>query len=81
MATAAQWLLDLAWQWIGKDIGSGLALSSPSYRDEKLGGLCAHQFVVGHVCRDLALAAVTLPNRRARPRWSRYWRRYAFERC
>jgi 2OG-Fe(II) oxygenase superfamily len=36
---AAQRLLDLAWQWIGKDIGSGLALSSPSYRDEKLGGL------------------------------------------
>ena len=38
-AVAAQRLLDLAWQWIGKDIGSGLALSSPSYRDEKLGGL------------------------------------------
>ena len=30
-----------------------------------------HQFVVRHVCRDLALAAVTLQNRRARPRWSR----------
>jgi hypothetical protein len=36
---AAQRLLDLAWEWIGKDIGSGLALSLPSYRDEKLGGL------------------------------------------
>jgi 2OG-Fe(II) oxygenase superfamily len=36
---AAQRLLDLAWQWIGKDIGSGLALSSPSHRDEKLGDL------------------------------------------
>ena len=34
---AAQRLLDLAWQWIGRDIGSGLALSSPSYRDEKRG--------------------------------------------
>jgi predicted 2-oxoglutarate/Fe(II)-dependent dioxygenase YbiX len=38
-AVAAQQLLDLAWEWIGKDIGTGLALSSPSYRDKKLGDL------------------------------------------
>ena len=37
-AVAAQRLLDLAWEWMGKDIGTGLA-SSPSYRDKKLGDL------------------------------------------
>jgi hypothetical protein len=36
---AAQRLLDLAWEWLGKDIGTGLASSSPSYRDKKLGDL------------------------------------------
>jgi predicted 2-oxoglutarate/Fe(II)-dependent dioxygenase YbiX len=36
---AAQRLLDLAWEWIGKDIGSGLASSSPSRRDDKLASL------------------------------------------
>ena len=36
---AAQRLLDLAWEWIGKDIGTGLASSSPSHRDKKLGDL------------------------------------------
>ena len=38
-AVAAQRLLDLAWEWLGKDIGTGLASSSPSRRDEKLDGL------------------------------------------
>jgi hypothetical protein len=38
-ALAAQQLLDLAWEWLGKDIGTGLASSSPSYRDKKLGEL------------------------------------------
>ncbi|HLQ55775.1 MAG TPA: 2OG-Fe(II) oxygenase [Streptosporangiaceae bacterium] len=38
-AVAAQRLLDLAWEWISKDIRSGLGLSLPSYRDEQLGGL------------------------------------------
>src|SRR5271166_6025869 len=38
-AVAAQRLLDLAWEWIGKDIGTGLASSPPSYRDKKLGDL------------------------------------------
>ena len=38
-AVAAQQLLNLAWEWIGKDIGTGLALSPPSYRDKKLGDL------------------------------------------
>ena len=38
-AAAAQRLLDLAWEWLGKDIGTGLASPSPSRRDEKLGGL------------------------------------------
>ena len=38
-ATAAQWLIDLAWEWLGKDIGTVLASPSPSYRDEKLGDL------------------------------------------
>jgi hypothetical protein len=36
---AAQRLLDLAQEWIGKEIGTGLALSPPSYRDKKLGSL------------------------------------------
>jgi predicted 2-oxoglutarate/Fe(II)-dependent dioxygenase YbiX len=36
---AAQRLLDLAWEWLGQDIGTGLASSSPSYRDKKLGDL------------------------------------------
>ena len=34
-AVAAQRLVDLAWEWTAKDIGTGLA-SSPSRRDEKL---------------------------------------------
>jgi len=38
-AVAAQRLLDLAWEWISKEIRSGLGLSLPSYRDEQLGGL------------------------------------------
>jgi predicted 2-oxoglutarate/Fe(II)-dependent dioxygenase YbiX len=38
-AVAAQLLLDLAWEWISKEIRSGLGLSLPSYRDEQLGGL------------------------------------------
>jgi predicted 2-oxoglutarate/Fe(II)-dependent dioxygenase YbiX len=38
-AVAAQRLLDLAWEWLSKDIRSGLGLSLPSYRDEHLGGL------------------------------------------
>jgi predicted 2-oxoglutarate/Fe(II)-dependent dioxygenase YbiX len=38
-AVAAQQLLDLAWEWISKDIRTGLGLSLPSYRDEQLGGL------------------------------------------
>jgi len=36
---AAQQLVDLAWEWLGQDIGAGLTSSSPSRRDEKLGGL------------------------------------------
>ena len=36
---AAQWLLDLAWEWTAREIGAGLASSSPSRRDEKLAGL------------------------------------------
>ena len=38
-AAAAQRLLDLAWEWIGKDIGTGVASPSPSHRDTKLGDL------------------------------------------
>ena len=38
-ATAAQRLIDLAWEWLGQDIGTGLASPAPSYRDEKLGDL------------------------------------------
>ena len=38
-AAAAQRLLDLAWEWIGKDIGTGLASPSPSHRDTTLGDL------------------------------------------
>jgi hypothetical protein len=36
---AAQRLLDLAWEWISKDIRNVLGLSLPSHRDEQLGGL------------------------------------------
>jgi hypothetical protein len=36
---AAQRLVDLAWEWLGQDVGTGLASSSPSRRDEKLGDL------------------------------------------
>jgi hypothetical protein len=38
-AVAAQQLLDLAWEWLGKDIGTGLESPSPSYRDKKLSDL------------------------------------------
>ena len=38
-ALAARQILDLAWEWLRNDIATGLALSSPSHRDEKLGGL------------------------------------------
>jgi hypothetical protein len=33
---AAQQLVDLAWEWLGQDIGAGLTSSSPSRREEKL---------------------------------------------
>jgi hypothetical protein len=36
---AAQRLVDLAWEWLGKDIGAGLTSSSPSRRDKELGDL------------------------------------------
>jgi predicted 2-oxoglutarate/Fe(II)-dependent dioxygenase YbiX len=36
---AAQRLVDLVWEWLGQDIGSGLASSPPSYRDRKLADL------------------------------------------
>lgn len=36
---AAQRLLDLAWEWIGKQIGTVLASPSPSYRDRQLSDL------------------------------------------
>ena len=36
---AAQRLLDLTWDWLGKDIGSWLAARTPSQRDEWLGNL------------------------------------------
>ena len=35
----AQRLLDLTWEWTGREIGAGLASPSPSRRDEKLVGL------------------------------------------
>ena len=38
-ALAARQILDLAWEWLRKDIATGLAAASPSYRSEKLGGL------------------------------------------
>ena len=38
-AVAAQRLLDLAWEWTRKDIGAGVASSSPSYRGKKLSDL------------------------------------------
>jgi predicted 2-oxoglutarate/Fe(II)-dependent dioxygenase YbiX len=36
---SARRLLDLAWEWLGQEIGTGLALSSPSYREKELGSL------------------------------------------
>jgi hypothetical protein len=36
---AAQRLLDLAWEWSRTEIGTGLALSSPSSRGQRLGSL------------------------------------------
>jgi predicted 2-oxoglutarate/Fe(II)-dependent dioxygenase YbiX len=36
---AAQRLVDLAWEWLARDIGTGLASPSPSHRDGKLGDL------------------------------------------
>ena len=36
---AAQRLVDLAWEWLAKEIGIGLASSSPSRCDERLGDL------------------------------------------
>src|SRR6266496_2917688 len=36
---AAQGLLALAWEWLGKEIGTGLALTSPSHRDQEFAGL------------------------------------------
>jgi len=38
-AVAARRLVDLAWEWLGQDIGAGLASSLPSYRDQKLADL------------------------------------------
>jgi len=38
-AAAARRLLDLAWEWLRREIGTGIALSSPSYRDKELGNL------------------------------------------
>jgi len=38
-ALAARQILDLAWEWLGKDIAAALESSSPRYRSEKLGGL------------------------------------------
>ena len=38
-AAAARRLLDLAWEWLGKEIGTGFALASPSHRDRELGSL------------------------------------------
>jgi hypothetical protein len=38
-AVAAQRLVDLAWEWLAKDIGIALASSSPSRRDAKLSDL------------------------------------------
>jgi 2OG-Fe(II) oxygenase superfamily len=35
----ARWLLDLAWEWIGKDVGTRLASLLPSYLDKELGSL------------------------------------------
>ena len=36
---AAQRLVDLAWEWLSRDIGTGLAASPPSYSDQKLADL------------------------------------------
>jgi len=38
-AVAARRLVDLAWEWIGKDVGTRLASLLPSYLDKELGSL------------------------------------------
>jgi predicted 2-oxoglutarate/Fe(II)-dependent dioxygenase YbiX len=38
-AAAAHRLVGLGWEWLGKEIGTGLALTSPSRRDQELAGL------------------------------------------
>jgi len=38
-AEAAQRLVDLAWEWLGREIGTELASSSPSHRDHRLADL------------------------------------------
>jgi hypothetical protein len=52
-AAAAQQLLDLAWGWLGQDIGTELASSPPSYRDQKLADL-------GRPLASVLLAAAAL---------------------
>ncbi len=65
-AVAAQRLLDLAWEWIGKDIGTGSA-SSPSYRDKRLGDL-------GRPLASMLLAAAAIGAAGARDTVCRYIR-------
>jgi hypothetical protein len=52
-AGAAQQLIDLAWEWLGRDIGTGLASSPPSYRDQELADL-------GRPLASVLMAAVAI---------------------
>jgi hypothetical protein len=65
---AAQRLVDLAWEWTGKAIGSGLASSSPSRRYTKLGDL-------GRPLASVLTAAAAIGAARTRDTVSGYLRK------
>jgi hypothetical protein len=65
---AAQRLLDLAQEWICKEIGTGLALSPPSYRDKKIGSL-------GQPLASVLAAAAVIGAATTRTTVSRYIRK------
>jgi hypothetical protein len=66
-AATAQRMVDLAWKWLSGDIGAGLASSSPSRREERLGDL-------GAPLASLLAAATAAGPRRTRDAVTEYVR-------
>jgi hypothetical protein len=64
---AAQRLVDLAWEWLGQELGTGLALPSPSHRDQQLADL-------GRPLASLLLAAAAIGDASTRGSVSGYLR-------